>query len=368
VSDAALRVLHVFGRLLRGGAELRTIELVEALAAEGVRSDFLVLTGLEGPLDDRVRAAGGDVLKLRLGPAFPGSFFRLLQSRRYDVVHSHVHYFSGIVLAIALAARVPGRVAHFRSAVVNDRADSRLRRAQLALCRWCLDRSATDILAVGEGTMERAWGPDWRTDARCRIVYNGIPAERLRGLPDVAPAGPSIINVASVQPLKNQFRLVGILRRCLREMPELTLVVVGREIDDYGDTIRRAAADAGIAGRVHLMGEVDDPIPLLASSSLMILPSRWEGLPGAVLEACATGLPVLASDLPGTRELARHFPGVVLLPLEDDDETWASAALRLIRGGRQSPSEAAASFAASAFTIARARDAHYEIWSRRRAS
>ena len=115
--DRLLRVLHVFGRLERGGAELRTVELAESFLQERVRSGFLVLTGLEGALDERVKIAGGDVIKCPLTCAFPSSFYRLLRTRRYDVVHSHVHYFSGVILAIARAAGTPGRVAHFRTAM-----------------------------------------------------------------------------------------------------------------------------------------------------------------------------------------------------------------------------------------------------------
>ena len=364
MGTAALRVLHVFGRLERGGAELRTIELAESFARDEVRSDFLVLTGLDGPLDGRVRAAGGRVIKCRLGWRFPASLFRILRSGRYDVVHSHVHYFSGIVLAIAQLARVPGRVVHFRTAIVNDKAETLLRKAQLAACRRLIDLTATDILAVGEGAMANAWSARWQSDMRCRVVYNGIPATRLARVSASTNDRPRIVNVASVQPLKNQLRLVGVLGRCVAQIPDVQLVIAGREIGEYGDTIRRAAADAGLSDRVHLVGEVDDPISLIAGSSLMILPSLWEGLPGAVLEACATGVPVLAADLPGTRELATHFPHVTLLPHGDGDDEWAAAAVRLIAAGKQPLSEAAAAFQGSAFTIARARAAHYQVWSR----
>ena len=365
--DEPLRVLHVFGELQRGGAELRTIELAESFAARQVRSDFLVLTGREGPLDDRVRAAGGNVIKCRLGPGFPWSLLGVLRSRRYDVVHSHVHYFSGVILALARLAGVPGRVAHFRSAMVNDRGDTLARRVQLAVCRRLVHVSATDILAVGVGTMERAWSPEWRSDGRCRVVHTGIPVRAVPEAPERA-GPPRLVNVASVQPLKNQLRLVRILQRCLSDIPELELVIAGREIGDYGERIRRAAVEAGIAGRVSLVGEVNDPVPLIAASSLMVLPSQWEGLPGAVLEACAVGVPVLASDLPGTRELAAHFPRLTLLPLSAGDDCWAATAVRLVRAARPSGREAAAAFAESAFTIARTRAAHYEVWSRARAS
>ena len=368
MDNGILRVLHVFGRLMRGRAELRTIELAESFSGRRVRSDFLVLSGLDGPLHDRVRAAGGDVIKCRLDGRFPLRFSRLLRQRRYDVVHSHVHYFSGAILAIARLAGTRCRVAHLHTAVVNDKEDTVARRAQLAACRRLIEGAATDILAVGEAAMQGAWCPRWQGDLRCRVVYNGLPAERLRHRRVRTPGSPSLINVASIQPLKNQLRLVGILRHAMRDLPDLALNLVGREVGDYGVTIRRAALEAGVADRVRFVGEVEEPMPVIAASSLMVLPSLWEGLPSAVLEACAVGIPVLAADLPGTREVARHFPNVCLMALGERDPAWAAAAVRLVRQAPVPTAEAEARFARSPFTLARSREAHYEIWSRGRAS
>src|SRR4029453_16390488 len=362
-----LRVLHVFGRMARGGAELRTLELAESFHGERVRSDFLVLSGLDGPLDGRVRAAGGEVIKCRVDAGFPLRLYRLLRERRYDVVHSHVHFFSGVILTLARLAGTPGRIANFHTAVVNDKEESIRRRAQLATCRGLIQFAATDLLAVGEGAMHGAWGPQWKSDRRCRVVYSGLPAARLR-VQVKTPETPVLTNVASIQPLKNQLRLIAILGRPLGDIPALKLRLVGREVGDYGRKGPRAATEAGLSDRLELVGEVDDAMPWIAESNLLILPSLWEGLPGAALEACALGIPVLAADLPGTRELASHFPHLSVLSIKEDDEVWAAAVVRLSRPGMRATRDAQERFARSPFTLARSREAHYEIWSRVRAS
>ena len=367
MTTRSLRVLHVFGQMARGGAELRTIELAESFHGERVRSDFLVLSGLDGPLDARVRAAGGEVIKCRLDARFPFRLYRLLRERRYDVVHSHVHYFSGVILTLARLAGTRGRIAHFHTAVVNDKEETMRRRAQLATCRRLIQFAATDLLAVGEGTMHGAWGRQWKSDRRCRVVYSGLPAARLR-VQVKPPETPIFTNVASIQPLKNQLRLIGILGRAVSDVPDLKLRLVGREVGDYGLKVRRAATEAGLSDRLELVGEVDDAMPWIAESNLLILPSLWEGLPGAALEACALGIPVLAADLPGTRELAGHFPQLSLLSHEADDGAWAAAVVRLSRSGPRATGDARAHFARSPFTLARSRDAHYQIWSRFHAS
>lgn len=363
-----LRVLHVFGRLECGGAELRTVELTESFDSERVRSDFLVLTGLDGPLDERVRSSGGHVIKCSLDWRFPASLYRLLRTRRYDVVHSHVHYFSGVILAIAWLAGTAGRIAHFRTAVVNDKPRSWHRAVQLAVCRYLIDRTATDILAVGRGTMSSAWSPDWQSDSRCRVVYSGFSPDRFHGVVSSSIGSPTIVSVASLQPVKNQVRLIEIFRRCSAEIRSLRLVLLGRDVDGYESVVRRAAANADISDRIDFLGQVDDPLPLIAGANLMILPSLWEGLPGAAVEACALGVPVLASDLPGTRELATYFPHLTVMSLDRDDGDWAAAAARLIQAGVTSGTSAATYFAHSPFTLAQSRESHFEIWSRARAS
>jgi glycosyltransferase involved in cell wall biosynthesis len=362
-----LRVLHVLGRLERGGAELRALELAEYFSHDRVHSDFLVLSGLEGALDERVRVAGGEVLKSHLDARFPLAFIRLLRRRRYDVVHSHVHYFSGVILALARAAGVPGRVAQLHTAVINDRENTLRRRTQLKVCRALLNRSATDIVGVGEGAIEAAWGAQWTVDPRCRVIYFGVRGDRLLAAARERTRTPTIVNVASVKPLKNQIRLIDVLRRVVARVPDVQLQVIGKEVGDYGQKLRRAAADAGLADRVRLVGEVEEPMPWMASARLMIMPSLWEGLPCAVLEACALGTPVLASDLPGTRELARHFPSLQVMSLRDDDEAWAAAAAHLMERGMPTTADASACLARSPFAFDRACEAHYAVWRRSRA-
>jgi hypothetical protein len=71
---------------------------------------------------------------------------------------------------------------------------------------------------------------------------------------------------------------------------------------------------------------------------------------------------VLASDLPGTRELARHFPDVQVMSLDADDDQWAAAAARLLER-RHATTDSAARFANGPFAFERSCEAHYEVWS-----
>jgi glycosyltransferase involved in cell wall biosynthesis len=199
------------------------------------------------------------------------------------------------------------------------------------LIDWC----ATDILAVSEGTMREAWRADWDADPRCRVIFNGLDTSRFD--PDVVPssvrhefgwsaAAPLFISVASFQPAKNQLRVVEVFNEIVQRNAEARLLFVGREVNGYQATVRDVVGRLGLDDKVAFAGERSDVPRLLKAADVLLFPSKWEGLPGAVLESCAAGLPVVASDIPGVLEIRRHFPSVRALSLAETDDVWAEQA------------------------------------------
>ncbi|RZI55621.1 MAG: glycosyltransferase family 1 protein [Rubrivivax sp.] len=101
-----------------------------------------------------------------------------------------------------------------------------------------------------------------------------------------------------------------------------------------GDGEYRAELDAAIlasghADRIRILGWRSDVPALLKALDLVVLPSRWEGMPLAILEAMSSGVPVLASDIPGNHHLVQDGGDGRLFPL-DDDQALASALIDLI--------------------------------------
>jgi glycosyltransferase involved in cell wall biosynthesis len=360
---SAIKVLHVFGRMERGGAELRTLELVESLSRAEFDSDFLVLSDLPGSLDSRVKAAGGQVIPCPLTLAFPFRAVWLLITSEYDVVHSHVHHFSGLLLFLAWIARVPGRIAHLRSSTDGYAEATVRRRVQRLVLRWLTDAFATDILSVSEGVMTDAWDAGWSRDNRCRVVYNGLPVARLTRVSEITPRSHTLICVGSVHQAKNQVRLVAIFQVCKTRMPELELEIVGRHLGAYAGEVVTEMVARGLGDSIKLTGEVPEPLEVMAAASVLILPSLWEGLPGVVLEAAALGLPVVASDLPGVKEIAKHFPHVRSMSLSQSDDEWADAIVDcLTKRSLVSRSDASALLATSPFNFITVRDVSQEVW------
>jgi glycosyltransferase involved in cell wall biosynthesis len=367
-----LRVLHVLGGMNPGGVEMRLLELMRRLCPQEFRVDICALSGREGLLDGDVRARGGAVFPLALDAHFPRRFVRLLRRNRYRVVHSHVLYASGVVLALAAYAGVPVRIAHFRATEDGCR-PTIARWARRAVLQALIDRCATDIVGCGEGAMDAVWRPGWRDDDRCRIIYNAVdparfsaPVDRTSTRREIGVPGDArlFIHVGRDDVLKNQRRVTAIFARLRQLDPGAWLVLAGPGTTDPAGETARAIAQLRDPRHIVALGARHDVPRLLKAADALLLPSLSEGLPGIVLEARASGLPVLASDLPGVREIASRLPGVRYLPLSAGDGEWAGAAVALARD--HGPETAAhQALRNSVFHVDCAVDAHRRLWNRR---
>ena len=319
-------VLHVLGTLNRGGAETLALDLCRRIPAAEVRQVFVTIGTEEGSLARDFRTAGAQVLRCPLRPAasFPSRLLRTLRTNRPDVVVSHVGLSSGLILAVAAGARVPRRMARVHS-TGDGRPDTVARRVQRAASRALLRWSATHVLAVSPAALTFAAGG--RRDDRYHVLGNGVDVERFHPRPrgsGFAAGAPVCIHVGRAAPEKNRAFLVPVHAHLRRLYPEARLLLVGT--GGVAD-LQHEPLPPGIE---HL-GERADVDALLRAADVLLLPSFREGLPGVILEALASGVPVLASDLPSLRELAGQLAGITLLPLEAGPASWAERACELAR-------------------------------------
>ncbi|HNC43965.1 MAG TPA: glycosyltransferase family 4 protein, partial [Acidobacteriota bacterium] len=124
------------------------------------------------------------------------------------------------------------------------------------------------------------------------------------------------------------------------------------------------AQTLGIADRLVFAGVRSDVPRLLKAADLMIFPSRWEGLPGAVLEACAAGTPVVASNLPGVKEIASEVGRVWEVSLDESDAQWADRVSDLFHQSQTTRNRVGSmtKFEQSQFSISACLQELYTIW------
>lgn len=348
---------------------MRTLDIMRSTRGTELQFEFCVLSGLEGDLDDDIRQLGGNVHFCRLGFGFNHRFRQLLKTIRPDVVHSHVFYASGYILHLAKAENVPIRIAHFRS-MGAGRPGSLMGRFRARLLRRLIDKNATKILAVSEGALDLAWTRYMGNDERCQVIYNGLdtapfacPCQpvSLREELRLSSTARIVINVGKFSEEKNLAKVISVFHALSASEPEAVLVIVGKGGNDLEDEIRARVDRLGLNDRVRYLGVRSDVPQLMLQSDVLLFPSLREGLPGVVLEACAAGTPVIASDVPGTLEIASRFDLVECLSPETPDETWAERmTLALTRNVDRTL--ALEDFMASNFTLDRCASRLAAIW------
>lgn len=370
-TDMLTKVLHVFGAMDVGGAELRTLELAEALRHEDVEFHYLTLSGRRGVLANRIEATGGQIHPLRLSPLFPIRYIRLLRRLEPTVIDSHVATFSGALLCGAWFAGVPSRIAHFRSD--GDLHGSSIRRkAQRSFMRFLINQYATAIVGVSPGALTNGYSRSWRSNPRARIIPNGftVKTSTHTATASVEPEGQysrrvGLIHVGRPSLEKNRQRTIEILHQARNEGIDAYLTMVGGTGADE-QIIADSINEFNLESFVVNTGYQEDPWMHLAKADCLLLTSTREGLPGVVLEALAVGTPALCARLPGVLWIAEQFPLCIrTVSLEAPNSEWVDA-LRLLLNDWPGRGQIIDTFASSRFSFTLAVDSHRELYMGRK--
>ncbi|MEV6074604.1 glycosyltransferase [Streptomyces sp. NPDC052069] len=320
--ERQLTVLHLV-QPVDGGVARVVTDLVKEQARAGLRP--VVACPPVGPLADRAAAAGAVVHSWPAvrapGPRLAGEVAaarRLIRECRPHVLHAHSAK-AGLAGRIAARGRVP---TVFQPHAWSFEAVGG-RTAELALkwerfgARW-----ADHILCVSESELRT--GQEAGITARWSVIHNGIdlahfrPGDRtdrrtaraaLPLLDGVEAEAPLVVCVGRLSRQKGQDVLLRAWRRMRVEGARLVLVGDGPDLDSL-----RAAAPDGVL----FTGASQDVRPWIHAADVLVLPSRWEGMALAPLEAMACGRPVVMSDVNGAREsLPPGHEGHCIVPPED---------------------------------------------------
>lgn len=354
-----LRLLVLRPTMGEGGADRVTLTLLERLD----RARFaptLVLMRAEGPWlgavppDVPVRNLGGGRLFTAWRP-----LARLLRREPPDVLLSTS---GGANLAAALAHRVAGSRARLvlseRSSL--ERADRPAwKGAALLAGKRLLYRRADAVTAVSDG-LRRELIARLRLDpARVVRIDNPLVGPDLPALaaepvehPWFADGGPVVLAAGRLVEAKDFATLLAALARLRRSHPA-RLVILGD--GPLRERLARRAAELGVADAVDLAGFDPNPFRFMARCTAFVLSSRWEGMPGALIQAMACGAPAVATDCPtGPRELIADGESGLLVPVADPEALAAALGRLLDDPGLRSTLAERGRAAVERFTVERA--------------
>src|ERR1044071_1208331 len=152
-------------------------------------------------------------------------------------------------------------------------------------------------------------------------IYNPVDVEMLRRLAEDAESpytgpGPHVMAMGRLQREKTYDVLLRAFSSMLKAFPQAQLAILGE--GPLETQLKEQAVELGVDRAVAFPGFQKNPWPYVKHADLFVLASRFEGLPNALLEALALGVPVVATDCPGgVREIQKSAPEIVLVPPED---------------------------------------------------
>ncbi len=321
VHAVTIRVLWVVKGLGPGGAETLLAAAAQAHDGGEFAIDCAYVLPWKDHLVGRLESAGVRthcVSDRRSDPRWPLNLSRLVRDGDYDVVHVH--------------SPLPGSVA--RLAVRSMRADARPGLVSTEHNRWETHRWPTRTAnlvtsrlddasyAVTDEVHDSMRGPvselavtlrhgidldtvagerHYRTDVRAEL---GIGADEL-----------VVGTVANFRPQKDYPNLLGAARLLADREVDVRIVAVGQGPQEV--ETRQLLAELDLGDRVVLTGFRDDAARVMGACDAFVLASQWEGLPVAVMEALALGLPIVATAVGGMAEELRDGEDALLVPPRD---------------------------------------------------
>jgi glycosyltransferase involved in cell wall biosynthesis len=355
-------ILYTLGSLKVGGAEIRSLQLFAALKRDrpGLALVLYVTCREGGPLAADFAALGVPIVEGPRGAAGLAHLWWTCARLRVAILHCNADTVSGFYCMAAALAGARRRIAHYR--VTAPPGYGLYQRLLLHLGRVLLRLFATDVIGVCAAARALAGV----AEERWSTLYNGIVC------PDRAPAAPPpavpprLLYLARIHPEKGYERALAVfVRLAARASPAAELHFVGTGAPREVERLRTLIASSPAREAIFVHGLSRRPQQHLERATVLLLPSLREGLPGAVLEALCHGVPAVASDLPGLREIRAHSAGLTLVPADAPADRWADAIEAALADGSREAGRAAirAAFARSPFLFDAHLDAVERLWA-----
>ena len=225
---------------------------------------------------------------------------QIARGQDFDVIDAHYMYPDGVA-AVMLGIALDRPVAiTCRGSDINEIPKYRLPKKQII---WAATRAAA-LVTVSEGLRQRL-GDLGIAPERVRVLRNGVDLDLFRPMEQsiirsrLGLSGPVLLSVGNLVRLKGHDLII----RALADLPSATLLIVGRGPEQ--SSLEALTHTTGVADRVRFLGPVpqDQLRDFYSAADVLVLASASEGWPNVLLESMACGTPVIATDIPGAREI-----------------------------------------------------------------
>lgn len=316
-----IKILHIMTRLPVGGVENQLLSIIRNYDKSKL-SPLVCSLSDKGQIGEEIERDGIEVICLnKLGHRFDWSIVkdicRLIKERNIKVVRTHQYHANLYGRFAAHKAGVPCVVASIHNTYTRDKKFHRRLINRFLACYT--DR----IVAVSGNVRDDILRYDHVPQDKVKVIHNGVDIDifskqdgKVRrsefGIPEDAVV---IGTVGRLAEAKGQRYLLEALAILKDKFPMIRLLIAGdgplrKELEVYAETL-------GIKQNVLFLGMRRDIPALLSAMDIFVLPSLWEGLPNALLEAMAGSRPIVATDIASFREIIDAKDVGLLIPPGD---------------------------------------------------
>lgn len=327
-----INVMYVVDKLPLGGAEKVTYDLVLHLSPDLFKVSVCCLES-EGELGKELKKQGIEIITLLSKKGtdlfLPLRLARLFRKLNVKIVHAHN---STAFKHAAIAAKIVGV-----PVIIQTRHGDELARKSgwRIILQNKLTRLADKIVCICEGFRQKLIHNKSVDKDKLVVIHNGINVSFIeknkigrnqkRIMLGLNADDCVIVNVANIRVEKGQEILIRAFKQVADKEPKAKLLIVGSATDAQ---LTRALKDLtqglGLAESVIFLGKREDVSEILSASDIFVLSSLTEGLPISVLEAMAAGIPVVATDVGGIREIIEDGKNGILVPSNSEDKLSAA--------------------------------------------
>lgn len=331
------KICYVIIALDIGGAELQLYQILRRLNRHRF-SPFVICLAESGPVKRKIIEAGIPVYCLNMKRKLPNflsnqkSVYRLLkiiQREKPDIIVSFLYYAIILGRLIGKLAKIRHIISSFRISPAEG-GKGYLQNLILRLTSWM-----DELTCVNSEKVAQEWLNKGVIDPqKLRVIPNGVDLSKFRSASHLPRPTDHFkwVAIGRLVPQKDFLTLVKAFKEVSDVSPQCRLEIAGD--GPLRGELENAVREAGLEGRVRILGICESIPDLLAQADALVLSSVWEGMPNVILEAMAAGLPVVATDVGGVGELVSDGENGFLVPPKDPP-ALAYAMKRLMELGQE---------------------------------
>lgn len=306
------KVLFIITSPSAGGAETYLLRFLQ-FAHNNIQPTVLCKKSIDGELSDQYRALCTLSYIGVLGLFNPIPYYKLkrfLDKNHFYAICDFSGNFAAWDLLSAKFAGVHKRIAFYRESR-NQFKPNFLRNIYASVVSTLTHLLTTKILSNSYEALNH-FHPKWQSErGKFEVIYNGLDMQKLsaktkaemRTKLDLPPNAFIVCHSGRLTSAKNHNMIISCAKYLCDKYSDIYFIMMGRGV---GNHYWKEIAETGLTDRIRFLGYRDDVLDVLKCADLFFFPSFNEGQPNALIEAMASGLPFVASDIPSIKETVPH--------------------------------------------------------------